>query len=164
MRAGSCRPPPFAGRDPRPSYARKEGTKGRPAITQTLAPWGCALLAAMGLVCPFEALQSLALAGNLFVWDDAIPESSGMFSRYGLGSLIDRRECEALLLSTAKRLGISALASEHRCLQSTTTSLGGFEFILPGLPSCARQNGHWRFASVRDQPRNCPVGSTPFAR
>ena len=67
-------------------------------------------LAELGLVDAFNALNSLALAGNLSRWDNEVPvESCGMFSPHGLGALIDRSNFEQMLRSAAIRVGVEVL-------------------------------------------------------
>jgi hypothetical protein len=64
----------------------------------------------LGLIDSFNALDSLALAGNVTVWDDEAPvESCGMFNPHGLGALIDRKRFEVLLRSVAISVGVEVL-------------------------------------------------------
>lgn len=82
--------------------ARKPGEIIDPSIRVPLAE--------LGLIDSFDALDSLALAGNVTVWDDEGPvESCGMFSPHGLGALIDRRNFEEMLRSAAIGMGVEVL-------------------------------------------------------
>ncbi|MET4448510.1 flavin-dependent dehydrogenase [Bradyrhizobium sp. GM2.2] len=72
-------------------------------------------LTELGIDVAFDALNSLALAGNLSSWDEeSIIESDGMVSPYGLGALIDRSSFEAWLISEAERAGVAAIRSERQ--------------------------------------------------
>ncbi|WP_347958339.1 NAD(P)-binding protein [Bradyrhizobium sp. SSUT112] len=65
-------------------------------------------LAELGIDVAFDALNSLALAGNVSSWDEeGFVESDGMVSPYGLGALIDRPRFEAWLISEAERAGVA---------------------------------------------------------
>ncbi|MBB4398784.1 NAD(P)/FAD-dependent oxidoreductase [Bradyrhizobium sp. ERR14] len=72
-------------------------------------------LGELGIEVSFDALNSLALAGNVSSWDgEDFIESDGMTSPYGLGVLVDRSRFEAWLISEAERAGVAVISSDRQ--------------------------------------------------
>lgn len=86
-------------------YRRKGGRQCRPG--EIIDPAIRVTLAELGLSGLLTETVSLALAGNLSIWDDeAAIEAEGMMNPHGLGALIDRLDFEERLISEARRSGV----------------------------------------------------------